>query len=207
MIARVARWAAFGAALGALAVSALPARGAESVVRRVLHSKLRAAGRAEVALRITSHDPISGRSRVLHATLALEPPHRARLEIPSSGEKLTMRGDGGEWLQPRSRQMLKLRPEHGALAMSWWQALLDPEVAWSERRLADGRWRVVLGEGDGGADSTDLWLGADGLPSRMERTGEGGGAFRLSGWRFLRGRGEAAFRLQAPPGFEVVELP
>lgn len=191
----------------ALAALATSASAAESVVRRKLHEKLRGSGRAEVALRVTRPDPLGGNARVLHATLALEPPNRARLEIAASGEKLTMRADGGEWLQPRAKQVLKLRPEHGALALQWWQALLDPGVSWSERRLADGRWRVVIrGEG-GDADSTDVTMGADGLPSRLERTGESGGSYRLSGWRFVRARGEASFRLAVPPGFEAVELP
>lgn len=203
----VRRFAGVVAAVVALSVLARAATAAESVVRRALHAKLRGSGRAEVALRVTQPDPLGGRERVLHATLALEPPNRARLEIAASGEKLTMRGDGGEWLQPRAKQVLRLRPEHGALALRWWQALLDPGASWSERRLPDGRWRVVLRGDEFDADSTDVTLGADGLPARLDRVGEGGGSYRLSGWRFVRSRGEASFRLRTPPGFEAVDLP
>jgi len=46
------------------------------------------------------------------------------------------------------------------------------------------------------------------LPARL-RLGEGEDAqeYRLSGWRFVKARGERDFRLSAPAGVEVVEMP
>ncbi len=184
------------------------ASAAPAGARATLQKRLAASGRAEVTLRITQSDPLAGGSRTVHATLALEAPDRARLEVPATGEKVTLRADGGEWLQPRGRQLLRLRPEHGALAMRWWRALLDPEAAWRERRLADGRVRVTLAAEHGAAaDSADLWLDAHGLPARLELASGPAGSYRLNGWRFLRSRGVAAFRLAVPAGWEAVELP
>ncbi len=191
--------------------------------RATLQKRLGESGRAEVTLRITQSDPLAGGLRTVHATLALEAPDRARLEVPATGEKVTLRSDGGEWLQPRGRQLLRLRAEHGALAMRWWRALLDPHASWRERALADGRVRVTLAaeagaaadsvrvtlaaEAGAAADSADLWLDARGLPTRLELASGPGGSYRLNGWRFLRARGPAAFKLAPPAGYEVVELP
>lgn len=190
---------------GATTAVAAPAPGG---ARGTLQKRLAESGRAEVTLRITQNDPLAGGLRTVHATLALEAPDRARLEVPATGEKVTLRADGGEWLQPRGRQLLRLRAEHGALAMRWWRALLDPRAAWRERTLADGRVRVSLAaEAGAAADSADLWLDARGLPARLELAGGPGGSYRLNGWRFLRARGVAAFKLATPAGYEVVELP
>jgi hypothetical protein len=94
------------------------------------------------------------------------------------------------------------------------------------------RWSLVLldaGSGDfreralggrsfelspAGADSLQgerqrVWLGPDGLPTRLEIATPGGAprSYRLSGWRFTRARGRSAFVLSAPTGFETVDLP
>ena len=164
---------------------------------RRLATELKRAGRAEVTM---SWDAGGGKRS---GTLALEPPSLARLDVGSSGEKVTLRADGGEWLQPALHQMLKLSPEHSGAAMRWWRLLAGGEAA-RERRLARGGYRLVVGTG-ADADSAEVWLDARGLPSRLV-LGEGL-EYALRGWRFTPARGVTAFRIQAPPGVEVVELP
>ena len=168
---------------------------------RQLAAELKRAGRAEVTL---SWDAGDGR---LSGTLALEPPSLARLEVGTTGEKVTLRADGGEWLQPQLGQMVKLSPEHSGAAMRWWRLLAGGEPA-RERKLGRGGYRLVVGTG-ADADSAEVWLDARGLPARLV-LGDGMGGpqgYALRGWRFTRARGVTAFRIAAPPGVEVVELP
>ena len=44
-----------------------------------------------------------------------------------------------------------------------------------------------------------LYVLADGMGGRS--------VYRMSGWRFVRAKGVAAFKLIAPPGVETVEMP
>jgi hypothetical protein len=58
------------------------------------------------------------------------------------------------------------------------------------------------------ADTARVNLDGRGLPARLETT-EGEGAptiYRISSWSFSRPRGRAAFVLQAPAEYEVVNL-
>jgi hypothetical protein len=164
---------------------------------RRLAAELKRAGRAEVML---SWEVGDGR---LSGTLALEPPSLARLEVGATGEKVTLRADGGEWLQPALHQLVRLSPEHSGAAMRWWRLLAGGEPA-RERRIGRGGYRLVVGTGED-ADSAEVWLDARGLPARLVLGGDQ--AYALRGWRFTRARGVTAFRIPAPPGVEVVELP
>lgn len=168
---------------------------------RQLALNLKRAGRAEVTL---SWDPGDGRHS---GALTLEPPSLARLDVATTGEKVTLRADGGEWLQPALHQLVRLSPEHSGAAMRWWRLLAGGEPA-RERRLGRGGYRLVVGTG-AEADSAEVWLDARGLPARLV-LGDGiAGAqgYALRGWRFTRARGVASFRISPPPGVEVVELP
>ncbi len=176
-----------------------------------LLARLSASGRAEVRIERRQTDPLTGTRRVSRARLALEPPDRARLEFGRGGERVTLRADGGEWLQPELRQMIVLDPERARRALRWSALLLDREGPRArEEPLSGDRYLVTLREGSGPeADSVWVWLGPDRLPARLVLD-EGDGArteYRLSGWRFLAARGRAAFVLEAPPGYEVVRLP
>jgi hypothetical protein len=168
------------------------------------------AGRAEATLRY-GLPAAGGVSRVVHATLTLEPPARARIDVPATGEKIVARADGGEWLQPSTRQLVRFRAQQAAPALRWWRVLLAADPSARERPLGDNRYVVSLPEGPGGvpADSAEVWLDARGLPARLiVPAGDPDGAvYRLGGWRFMRARGEAAFRLIAPKGYEAVDLP
>jgi hypothetical protein len=148
-------------------------------------------------------------SEELRGTLALEPPDCARLDV-RGGESITMRAEGGEWLQPALKQMLRLGPESAGNALVWWRVMLDPKGSGIvERPLGPGRFLLVrMAASESGEDSAWVTLGAHGLPSRLEiSAGEDGRvAYRLGAWRFTARRGRAAFRLSAPSGFEVVDL-
>ena len=186
---------------------ALPANAAPLEASRALVRSLAQRGRAEATLRYTVAVAPGAAPRSMHATLALEPPDRARLDVPGTGEKITLRGDGGEWLQPSMKQLVMLRPRHAVGALQWWRVLLGDGAGVRERRLAQGGYRLVTTTVH--ADSADVWLDARGLPARLELPdGTGGRAvYRLAGWRFSRARGNAAFHLATPAGYVPVEMP
>jgi hypothetical protein len=130
-----------------------------------------------------------------------------RLDLAGTGERLAARADGGEWLQPATKQLLRFGPRHAAPALRWWRVLLGDVGGVRERRVAPRRYVLVQRDEAGLADSATVTLDARGLPVRLELPGDGAPAYRLSGWRFTRPRGPAGFRLAAPPGYEQVELP
>jgi hypothetical protein len=177
---------------------------------RALIARLRAAGRAEVTVATTVEDLFGGKPRTARGRLALELPHRARLDFPD-GEHLTLREDGGDWLQPRTRQLLRSGPASAEAALRWSVVLLESRSGNVLERALGGR---AFELSPAGADSLQgqrqrVWLGPDGLPVRLEIGTPGGErrAYRLSGWRFARARGRTAFVLSAPAGFETVDLP
>lgn len=168
---------------------------------RRLAAELKRAGRAEVTLSwAVGDDRLSG-------ALALEPPSLARLVVASTGERVTLRADGGEWLQPALQQMVRLSPEHSGAAMQWWRLLAGGSGA-RERRLGRGGYRLVVGSG-AEADSAEVWLDPRGFPARLVLGDPIGGRqeYTLRNWRFARAKGVTAFRIQPPAGVEVVELP
>jgi hypothetical protein len=179
----------------------------DPVCVRVLLARLRAAGRAEATIRLRRRDVVSGRTVEQAGRLALEPPRRARLDF-AGGERLTLRADGGEWLQPALRQLVRAGPRGAAGALQWWGALLDPVAAGLEERRLDERSFALRLRGSE-TSAPRIELDAQGLPVRLVLAGADGGSleYRLRGWRFVRARGEGDFRLAAPPGVEIVNLP
>ena len=150
-----------------------------------------------------------GAPQRMRGALAVEPPDLARLDVAGTGERITLREDGGEWLQPAVHQLVILKPRHSVGAMRWWRLLAGGTGA-SERKLGAGRYRLVVASSPtADADSADVSLGSGGLPERLELDDGAGGhlVYRLSGWKFTPARGAAAFRIVAPPGTETVELP
>lgn len=174
---------------------------------RALVEQLKRAGRAEATLAWSVPGP-TGEPVAQQGKLALEPPSFARLDVGKTGERVTLRPDGGEWLQPQQQQMLKLSPRHAGAAMRWWRLLAGGEGA-RERKLAASHYRLVIPASEGSeADSAEVFLDPSGLPARL-RLGDSEQAldYKLSGWKFVKARGERDFRLSAPPGVETVELP
>ena len=173
-----------------------------------LGARLRASGRAECRFVRVSTDPLTRRVVRLDGRVMLELPSRARLDFPATGERVTLRADGGEWLEPRLRQMVVFDSVRAAGARRWWQLLSEgaaPGVM-VERRA--GGHLVLRSEGGAGPDSARLDLDAAGLPVRLViPDGESQVEFRFARWSFIRGQAPALFRQQAPPGFERVELP
>ena len=177
---------------------------------RGLLARLGAAGRAEAAVETTVEDLLGGRPRTVRGRLALELPHRARLDFPGH-ESLTLREDGGDWLQPRTRQLLRSGPESAEAAMRWSAVLLESGAEdIREHSMSGGGFELSrVGADSARGERQRVWLGADGYPARLEIVTSAGErrAYRLSGWRFSRARGREAFVLRAPPGYEVVDLP
>ncbi|MEO5987799.1 MAG: hypothetical protein ABIU54_10575 [Candidatus Eisenbacteria bacterium] len=188
-------------------IFALPAKAAPLEASRALLRALARQGHAQATLRYSVASGPGGAPRDVQATLAVEPPDRARLDVPATGERITLRRDGGEWLQPSMKQVVQLRSRHAVAALQWWRVLLGDGAGVRERRLPRGGFRLVNTLGP--ADSADVWLDRKGMPARLELPDGSGGhaAYRLTGWRFTRVRGEAAFHLATPPGYVLVDMP
>jgi hypothetical protein len=178
---------------------------------RALVRRVEATGRAEASLERTVIDPLSGRPETVRGVVVLEPPDRAALRFASTGERITMRADGGEWIQPQLSQMLVLGAGRAAAARRWWEILLPEEDdRLAGRRLGPGHY-LVIAPGARGApeDSAWVWLDSQELPKRLEmrEDQESKTVYRFSGWRFSRPRGRSAFVLKAPAGYQVVKVP
>lgn len=200
------RAAALALVLALAAAAPAEAAGLQSAAR--LARELGASRRAEATLRYDLPGLPGARARTVSGTLALEAPDRVRLDVKGSGESLVARGDGGEWLQPSTKQLLRFGAGAASPALRWWRVLLGDAAGVRETRSGPGRYRLVQGQGAGFADSATVVLDARGLPARIEVAGPGGPTvYRLSGWRFTAARGAAAFRLAAPAGYETVDLP
>jgi outer membrane lipoprotein-sorting protein len=175
---------------------------------RALAAGLHRTGRAEVTL-AWDMAGADGAAQSMRGALAVEPPDRARLDVAHTGERITLRADGGEWLQPSVHQLMILKPRHSVGAMRWWRLLAGGAGA-TEKKLAAGRYRLVVAATPASdADSAEVSLGSGGLPERLELD-DGSGSrmiYRLTGWKFTPARGAAAFRITAPPGTETIELP
>lgn len=209
------RLAAALAAAATLAAAAADAAEAGRAVRpplassRVLAERMRARGRATALIERRATDPLTGAAVTQRGRIALEPPDRARLDLDRTGESVTLRGDGGEWLQPPLGQMLRLRPEAAEAALRWWSLLLPgAERRFEERRLAPRVHAVVARHEDLG-DTAFVTLDGAGLPSRLRFRDPAGETVevRLSGWTFTRSRGRDAFVIVPPAGVTVVTLP
>ncbi len=175
---------------------------------RALLERLGRSGRAEAGIVQSAEGPIGADRQ--RGRIVLEPPDRLRLDYPATGERLTVRRDGGEWLQPAARQMLILRPEQAQRAARTWRVLQGAGSGlFEERRLGEQNFALVARSG-GNTLAESLWvaLGPDGYPAKLEvRSGDVRWIWRFSGWRFARPRGPNAFTLRAPTGFAVVEMP
>lgn len=175
---------------------------------RALLAGLRSSGRAEATLRLSRPDPLSGRSIVLRGRLILELPGLARLEL-DDGQRLTLREDGGDWLQPATRQLVRAGSRSAAGALVWWGALLDPQATGIRESKVGPRQYLLTRPGAGEGAVQRIELGVDGLPRLLAVELSPGERieYRLTRWRFVRSHGPTDFVLDAPAGFAVVELP
>lgn len=172
-------------------------------------AKLRASGRAEASLTRRFEDPLRGGTVVMHGRLALEPPDRARIEFNETGERVTLRGDGGEWLQPQLDQMVRFGEARALGALRWWTLFGGSRASGARERQAGPRtWVITMPASGVAGDSARVELDASGLPKRIVIDEEAGTPveYRLERWTFGRPRGRGAFVLEAPHGFEVFDL-
>jgi len=202
--------AALALAVSPSHVDSAPASAPKLESARTLRTKLAANGRAEVNVVHSITDDMGG-SPSRRARVALEPPDRVRLEFQDDGECLTMRGDGGEWLQPSAQQLLLLPADQIEVGARLWSVFLAGAGPWRETREAKGRYTIVPEPGQGGdaAPFTKLSivLGSDGLPQKLTAlNGNQQIELRFSEWHFTKPRGAAAFRLTAPAGVTTVPL-
>ena len=183
----------------------------ELTATRSLVRRLSATGRGQAAFTMTQTDPMGGPDVVQRGRIALEPPDRVRLDFAATGERIALRGDGGEWIQPSARQMVRLRREQAGMASWLWEVLLQGgTTAFTERAKGPGRFLLAPRDRDGGLpEGITVLVDAQGLPAEIEY-GEPGGAvtrYRFRDWRFMRPQGPRGFTLTAPGGYATVEVP
>lgn len=188
--------------------SATPAAMPSLAASRAMLGRLEASGRAVAAFEHAQSDPFGDSLRRQRGTLAIEPPDRTRLDF-TSGEAVTLRSDGGEWLQPALGQMLRLGTAQAEAARRWWSLLLPGAASrFTEKSLGKNRFLVIARDAEA-ADSAWVTLGADALPSALRFRGVDGEfvEVRFLQWKFAKPRGRAAFVLEAPAGVDVIDLP
>lgn len=207
------RHAAAFVLVAALATAAPPARAQAPAApprlesTRALAAHLARGERARAAVTLESRDPLEGGLERHAGTLTLESPHYARLDFTGTGEALALRDDGGDWLQPELRQLLRGGAASAGAALEWSGVLReDAGSRYRERRVAARTFDLTPIEG---GDTTRVVLAADGLPARIEFADPDGArrVVRLSRWRFDKARGRAGYVLEAPAGYEIVDLP
>jgi hypothetical protein len=176
---------------------------------KVLVERLRESGRAEATFVRRHRDLFADADVEVHGKLVLEPPDRARLDFDETSERVTLRKDGGEWLQPQLEQMLRFEPERAWAALRWWRLFAGVGQAdVRERPAGDGGTVVRIGSGEA-IDSAWVRLAKDGLPAeiRIVEAGDLPVTYALGGWRFAKPRGRDDFVIRPPKGYDVFDLP
>src|SRR5580765_6632827 len=172
---------------------------------RALSAKLAKSGRAEAKFVEQVVDPL-GEPRQRAGSVALESGQRVRLDY-GAGEALTLRPDGGEWIQPDLGQLIRLGPAGSEVTRIWQLLVGGGGAGLAERPRGKGKWTLIPAAGDAVADSAHVDLDAAGLPARLavfigpEQTIE----YRFQTWRFSKARGRSAFVLTPKPGMSVIE--
>lgn len=165
-------------------------------------------GEAQVSYMLA--DPLGGPSRSVRGRIRVESPDRVRLDFAGSGERIALRSDGGEWLQPASRQLLRIPADRARSALQWWRVLLPASrESFREDSLAARRYALTPLDPDAGPVRIVVRLDPKGFPAELAVSGMADETvtYRLSGWKFGPARGAAAYRLSAPAGYETVDLP
>jgi outer membrane lipoprotein-sorting protein len=188
-----------------------PPAGHGLAATRALVASLSRAGRGEASVTVTLTDPMGGPDVVQAGRLTLEPPGRVRLDFAATGERIALRGDAGEWIQPHAEQMVRLGREQAGMAAWLWEILMQGGTGgFSERATGTRRYALEPRDPDAGLPLVvSVELDARGLPVLIEivDSADVTTRYRFKGWRFLRARGAAAFTLTAPRGYAVVEVP
>lgn len=164
------------------------------------------AGEATVSYAVAD---LGGTPRTITGRVRVESPDRVRLDFTTTGEKITLRSDGGEWLQPATKQLIRIPADRASGALRWWRVLLPGSGAsFHEDSVGDRRYRLTSRDVPGGITVTAR-LDARGFPAELVVEGmqDEPVTYRLSGWRFGPAHGPASYRLTAPAGWETVDLP
>ncbi len=198
---------AIGASIALASGPAAPGASGGLAVTRALRARLAATGRATAAVTVTLPDPLGGRARVERGRLALEPPDRLRLDFPASGERIAVRGEGGEWVQPATRQLVRIRREQAALAGWLWDVFLRGGADRFDELTVGGKTRLRSRDAKEGLPDLLVILDARGLPAQLEIVEPAGARYDFRGWRFSRPQGGRSFVLAPPAGYTVVDLP
>jgi outer membrane lipoprotein-sorting protein len=183
---------------------------------RTLAARLAHSGRGEAPVAVSRSDPMGGPDREDKGQLVLEPPDRVRLDFAKTGERIALRGDGGEWVQPAAKQMVRISREQAGLAAWLWEVFLAgggdafSEQASGERSSGERRYTLEPRDREAGLPARiTITLDAHGLPAEVRFVESEGVEIRyhFKSWSFRAARGARAFALTAPHGYAVVDLP
>lgn len=178
---------------------------------RALVARLGKSGRGEVPVTVSRGDPLGGPDHVDEGRLSLEPPDRVRLDFAATGERIALRGDGGEWVQPGPRQMVKIRREQAGLATWLWEVFLAGGAdTFVERASGERGYTLEPRDREAGLPGRiTIQIDSRGLPSEVRFTDADGteARYRFRGWSFRAPKGAKAFTLSAPHGYATVDLP
>lgn len=191
------------------AQSLTPNTAASPLVTARALSRALAGGRAGEASVSYAIADLGGTPRTITGRVRVESPDRVRLDFATTGEKITLRSDGGEWLQPATKQLLRIPADRASGALRWWRVLLPGSGAsFQEEPLGERRYRLTSRDVAGGITITAR-LDARGFPAELMVEGmqDQPVTYRLSGWHFGAGRGASSYHLSAPAGYEIVEIP
>ena len=200
----------FSASLPPAAGAARSGAGAPLATARALARAMKGGRSAEAAVSYQLADPMGGPARAMRGRVKVESPDRVRLDFAAGGERIALRGDGGEWLQPAAKQLLRISSERAGSALLWWRVLLpESGESFREDTLRAGVFRLAPRDSAASPVRIKVRLDAAGLPVELAVDGMSDQpvVYRLSGWKFSPGRGAAAYRLSAPAGFTIVDLP
>jgi hypothetical protein len=168
--------------------------------------RLQASGGAKVVA-VQRGDVSDGSRASIRMEIVLSAKGSVRIERSDHSNVLVVRPDGGEILDHRHQQLVRLGPDEVRRAAGVWTLFLSNDPALEERALGQGRSLVVMAPGGAAVESVWVRLGADSLPARLDFGPDRMISLELSGWRFVGAPAASRFRLTAPAGYEVVEWP
>ncbi len=194
-------------ALSWVALLAPGAPAAAGVWDAWLH-RIRASGAARVEVVELLPRAEDGGSDSLRLRLTLQPPGFLRIEHADRSQAVVIRPDGGELLDHRMKQWVRLRADQARRAAGVWRLLLDPASRLGGARVGPRRYLVRLPAEEGWmADSLWVTVTSDSLPRRLDLSGETEMTLELKRWRFLRPLRRDHFRLACPSGYAAVDWP
>jgi len=168
--------------------------------------RLKRAGGAKVTA-VQHGDSSGGADGSLRMEILLSAKGSARVERADKSNILVVRPDGGEILDHRHKQLIRLAQDDVRRAAGVWTLFLSDDASLEEQPLGRGRSLVLLPQADAATESVWVRVGADSLPTRLDFGPDRSVTLDLAGWTFVAPPPSSRFHLKAPAGYDVVDWP